>query len=152
MLSSRARYATRALLDLSERFEEGPVLVQEIAERQKIPAKYLQKILVDLKAAGFVQSRKGPGGGYSLAREPQSITLGQVVAAMDGRVVDLTCVVSGSHIECECPYPDTCVLRSAFDRLAESMTKVLDSMTFAELCAEQSTANAAAQRIVDFVI
>ena len=76
MLSSRAKYATRALLELTEHGMGRPVQIQEIGERQNIPAKFLEQILLTLKREGWVQSRKGPGGGYFLATTPERITLG----------------------------------------------------------------------------
>src|SRR5437667_7631362 len=107
MLSSRAKYATRALLDLSVNYEKGPVQLQHIAERQTIPAKYLEQIMMTLKLGGYVVSRKGPGGGYMLARPPDQITLGSVTRAMDGPIAPMSCVsISGFH-ECGCPSPDS---------------------------------------------
>src|SRR5256885_11633395 len=84
MLSSRGKYATRALLELTLQYEHGPVLIHDIAERQKIPLKFLEQILLALKHAGFVDSRKGPAGGYFLAMPPDKITLGAVVRLTDG--------------------------------------------------------------------
>lgn len=133
MLSSRARYATRALLHLSLRTDEGPVLIQEIAQTENIPLKYLQQILVALKLAGFVQSRKGPGGGYNLAIAPEKITLGAVLRAMDGPISTMNCVDAQSAAECGCPDPSRCVLRDTFATVQRAMSGVLDSTTFAEL-------------------
>ena len=96
MLSSRGKYATRALLDLSLHENEGPVQIHDIAERQNIPVKYLEQILLQLKRAGFVVSRKGPGGGYSLASPPSKITLGAVVRAMDGPLAPMSCAWSAA--------------------------------------------------------
>lgn len=152
MLSSRARYATRALLDLSLQHPSGPVLIQDVATRQQIPLKYLQQILLDLKQAGFVNSRKGPGGGYSLARAPEQITLGQVLAAMDGAVVDLTCTVTGNHAECGCPVPSTCAIREAFYNLAEAMRLVLNETTFADLRDRQKLADKGLVKVLDYII
>src|SRR5271165_3009659 len=106
MLSSRARYATRALLDLTIHYEEGPVQIQDIADRQNIPFKYLQQILMSLKVAGFVQSRKGPGGGYLLSSSPSQITLAAVLRAMDGPLAPISCVSVMSFSECGCPRPE----------------------------------------------
>src|ERR671933_376726 len=96
MLSSRAKYATRALLDLSLQAGHGPVQIHDIAERQNIPIKFLEQILLSLKRFGFVQRRKGPGGGYFLAKPAREITLGAVVRAIDGPLAPISCVsVSG---------------------------------------------------------
>jgi Rrf2 family protein len=140
MLSSRARYATRAILDLSLLFEQGPIQINDIAERQNIPVKFLQQILVALKMTGFVQSRKGPGGGYSLSMAPKEITLGAVLRAMDGPIAPISCVSVTKFSECGCPNPEVCSLRNAFKEVRNAMSEVLDRTTFADL-AQQQLAN-----------
>lgn len=152
MLSSRARYATRALLELSIRYEEGATQIQDIAERQNIPFKYLQQILMSLKVAGFVQSRKGPGGGYLLASPPSEIALGAVLRAMDGPLAPISCVSVMSFSECGCPRPETCALRGAFRDVREAMVEVLDRTTFADLRDRQLKAEATEAASFDFVI
>ncbi|MBI1332674.1 MAG: Rrf2 family transcriptional regulator [Armatimonadetes bacterium] len=152
MLSSRARYATRALLDLSLQYPGGPILIQDIADRQKVPLKYLQQILLDLKQAGFLTSRKGPGGGYCLAVAPEDITLGQVLAAMDGAVVDLSCNVSGNFNDCGCPNPSTCAIRNALDEVAKAMLGVLNETTFADLRDRQRKADEGQDEILNYII
>lgn len=133
MLSSRAKYATRAMLDLTVHFDQRPVAIQDIAERQNIPLKYLEQILLALKLAGFVKSRKGPGGGYFLATSPGEITLGAIVRAMDGPLAPLSCVsVSGYH-ECGCPEPETCALRAVFKEARDALAAVLDGATLSDL-------------------
>lgn len=137
MLSCRARYATRAILDLSLMYREGPIQIQDIAKRQNIPLKFLQQILVALKMTGFVQSRKGPGGGYSLAIEPEEITLGAVIRAMDGPIAPISCVSVTRYEECGCPDPKICPLRTSFKAVRNAISDVLDHTTFAELAAQQ---------------
>jgi len=133
MLSSRARYATRAILELSLLYSKGTVQIHNIAERQNIPLKFLQQILVSLKMTGFVQSRKGPTGGYFLAMDPKEITLGAVVRAMDGPIAPVSCVSVTQYGECGCPDPDRCSLREAFKAARNAMSEVLDGTTFADL-------------------
>jgi Rrf2 family protein len=152
MLSSRARYATRAILDLSLLFEQGPIQISDIAERQNIPVKFLQQILVALKMTGFVQSRKGPGGGYSLAMAPSEITLGAVVRAMDGPIAPISCVSVTKFSECGCPNPEICSLRSAFKEVRNAMADVLDRTTFADLSRAQQAGIDGLTRSFDFVI
>lgn len=130
MLSSRAKYATRALLDMTLHYEEGPVQIQDIAHRQNVPVKYLEQILLLLKVAGFVMSRKGPGGGYHLSRSPDDITLGAVVRAMDGPLAPMSCVSISGYSECGCPHPDTCGLRLAWKEARNAIADVLDGTTF----------------------
>ena len=150
MLSSRARYATRAILDLSQR-PGDTVLIQDIADRQNIPLKFLQQILVSLKGAGFVGSRKGPGGGYTLAQSSSRITLGAVIRAMDGSVAPISCVSVNAPAECGCPRPETCALRAKFKEVRDAMAEIMDRTTFAELVEMQRTADGIPAPL-DFVI
>ena len=106
-----------------------------MAERQNIPLKYLQQILRELKDAGYLESRKGPGGGYVLARKPEEITLAEVVRAMDGPIAAVSCVSVFSYQECGCPDPENCTLRQTFKEVHRSTLAVLDRTTFADLCA-----------------
>lgn len=152
MLSSRARYATRAILDLALLYEQGPIQISDIAERQNIPVKFLQQILVALKMTGFVQSRKGPGGGYSLAMPPTEITLGAVVRAMDGPIAPISCVSVTKFSECGCPNPEICALRTAFKEVRDAMAEVLDKMSFAQLAKAQQAGIDSLTRAFDFVI
>ena len=107
--------------------------IEDIAERQNIPLKYLQHILLELKTEGFLASQKGPGGGYILARPPQEITLASALRAMDGPIAPVSCVSVFSYQECGCPDPETCTLRLAFSEVREAMVSVLDRTTFADL-------------------
>ena len=125
----------RALLDLSMHYGEGLVRIQDVAERQNIPLKYLQQIMLSLKTAGFVESRKGPGGGYTLARPPHEITLAEVWRAADGPIAPVSCVSVYRYGECGCPEPESCALRRAFFEVRTAMVEVLERITFADLSA-----------------
>ena len=151
-LSSRAKYATRALLDLSLHEDEGPVQIHDIAERQLIPVKFLEQILLLLKRSGFVQSRKGPGGGYYLARPPREITLGAVVRALDGPLAPISCVSVSGYTECGCPEPETCGLRAAFKEARDALAAVLDGTTFADIRERHQKLHAQHDGILDYVI
>lgn len=152
MLSSRAKYATRALLDLTVHGLDRPVQIQEIGERQNIPAKFLEQILLTLKRQGWVQSRKGPGGGYFLAVAPEQITLGAVVRAMDGPLAPISCVSVSGYMECGCPDPDTCGLRAAFKQARDALAEVLDGTTFADIRDQQQRLSWDRQSVLDYVI
>lgn len=138
MLSSRAKYATRALVELSLHFDKGPLPIQQIAEDQNIPVKFLEQILFHLKTLGFVQSKKGPGGGYFLARAPKEIMLGQVVRALDGPVAPISCVSVYGYQECGCPNPETCGLKQVFKEARDAIAGVLDSTDFEAVVGIQS--------------
>jgi len=152
MLSSRAKYATRALLDLTFRFDGAPVHLHDIAERQNIPQKFLEQILLSLKRGGFVQSRKGPGGGYTLAKSPSEITLGAVVRAIDGPLAPISCVSKTGYMECGCPEPETCGLRQAWQQARDALAAVLDNTSFADLRDRQENLKVIHSQVLDYII
>jgi Rrf2 family transcriptional regulator, cysteine metabolism repressor len=152
VLSSRGKYGTRALLDLSLHYEEGPVQIQEIAERQNIPLKYLEQILLSLKRYGFVTSRKGPGGGYLLARPPHAITLGAVVRAMDGPLAPISCASVSGYAECGCPEPATCGLRAIWKEARDALAAIMDGTTFADLRDRHLQLKAEGREVLDYAI
>lgn len=152
MLSSRGKYATRALLDLSLHQEEGPIQIHDIAERQNIPIKYLEQILLQLKRNGFVMSRKGPGGGYALAMTPAKITLGAVVRAMDGPLAPISCASITGYTECGCPEPDTCGLRAFWKEARDALATVLDGTTFADIKDRHLALRSQQDTVLDYVI
>ncbi|MFN3651467.1 MAG: RrF2 family transcriptional regulator [Armatimonadota bacterium] len=152
MLSSRAKYATRALLDLTIHGGDQPIPIHETAERQEIPLKFLEQVMLSLKRHGFVQSRKGPGGGYLLARAPEEITLGSVVRAMDGPLAPMSCVSVSGYMECGCPDPETCGLRAAWKEARDALAGVLDGTTFADIQARSARLRAEHGSVLDYVI
>ena len=91
-ISTRARYGTRALLELALNYGKGTIMVKDIAERQKISARYLEQLMVALKIAGLVRSSRGTHGGFTLAKPPADITLLDIVQTMDGSVAPVGCV------------------------------------------------------------
>jgi Rrf2 family protein len=149
MLSNRAKYATRAILELSLQYERGPVHLSDIARRQDIPEPFLQQIMGTLRTAGFVQSRKGPGGGFSLAKHPSELSLGTLIRALDGPIALISCVSVTRRAECGCPHPDTCGIRKAFQDARDVMAGVLDDTNFDIIRQRHSPG---AGEISDFVI
>jgi Rrf2 family protein len=152
MLSSRARYALRALLDLAQQDPGGHTLIQDISARQNISLKYLQKILLDLKQAGIVSSRKGPGGGYSLARPPASISVGEVVTLTDGPILQVACALRGEEAECGCPCASSCAIRGALEALGGAIQASLKATSLADLKRSQEGLDAERAKVLDFVI
>ena len=133
MLSNRAKYATRAILELSINFERGAVHLSDIASRQDIPEPFLQQIMGTLRMAGFVKSRKGPGGGFTLARHPKDVMIGQLIRAIDGPIALISCVSVTRRAECGCPHPDTCGIRKVFQEARDAMAAVLDETSFDDI-------------------
>jgi Rrf2 family protein len=133
-ISTRGRYALRALIDLALHDGDGPVLRQDIVERQEISADYLAQLFRRLRAAGLVEGVKGPGGGYRLARDVATISAGDVVRAVEGPVALVHCTLPGD--EPSCNRVDRCVTHLLWKRLSAAMTEFLDSVSLRDLCDE----------------
>src|SRR3954471_21408080 len=133
-VSTRGDYASRALLSLALHEDaEGPTSVRDIAERTALPQPYLEQILLALKGAGLVRSKRGVGGGYVLARDPAEITLGDIVSAVDGPIVlgDF----GEPHKNGACDHEGQCVLLAVWADVGEQMRKQLDGFTLADAAA-----------------
>jgi Rrf2 family protein len=131
MLSRRCEYALRALVDLGLAREAGRPLVrvQEIASRERIPAKFLEQILLGLRRAGYLRSRRGRSGGYALAKPPRSIRMGRVVRAVDGPLAPISCVSRTAYAPCSCPDEDLCGVRMVMEDARNAIAASLDGWT-----------------------
>jgi Rrf2 family iron-sulfur cluster assembly transcriptional regulator len=130
-VSTRGDYAARALLSLALHIEESPTSVREIAERTGLPQPYLEQILLALKGAGLVRSKRGVGGGYVLAREPNDIRLSEIVRAVDGPI---TAGDFGEpHTDGACDHEGQCVLLTIWGAAGHHMRTFLDSFTLADI-------------------
>ena len=131
-VSTRGDYASRALLSLAlHREADGPTSVRDIAERTGLPQPYLEQILLALKGAGLVRSKRGVGGGYVLAREPEEITLGQIVSAVDGPIA--VGDFGEPHQDGACEHEGQCVLLSVWADVGQHMRQHLDSFTLGDM-------------------
>jgi len=131
-LSKRTQYSLRALYALTRKFGEGPVLITTLAETETIPKKFLEQILVSLKSAGFVSSKKGKGGGYVLAQPPEKITIGSVIRAIEGPLAPLPCASETRFKKCEeCVDIQTCGTRIVMRQVRDAMAAILDQTTLA---------------------
>ena len=109
------------------------VQIKDISESEKIPAKFLEQILLSLKNAGMLHSKMGVGGGYYLARPPQEITLGQIFRVLDGPIAPVKCVSHMAYEQCECPDQETCGLRLVMGDVRNAIAAILDSTSLAEV-------------------
>ncbi|MEW5870456.1 MAG: Rrf2 family transcriptional regulator [Chloroflexota bacterium] len=139
-LSKRGEYGLRAMIDLATALhpQEGGsngdvVQIKEIAERQHIPAKFLEQILLALKNAGLLHSRMGVGGGYYLAKPAGEISLGQIVRILDGTLAPIRCVSHISYEACGCPDERTCGLRLIMLDVRNAIANILDNTTLADV-------------------
>ena len=136
MLSKKTRYALQALMILtqSRKKNQDPVLISELARRGKMPRKFLESILLELKNNGILQSKKGKGGGYTLAKAPQDIPLGQVIRLLEGPLALLPCVSQMAYRRCEeCPDPNACGIRQLFQEVRDSTSRILDGTSLAKV-------------------
>jgi Rrf2 family iron-sulfur cluster assembly transcriptional regulator len=133
-VSTRGDYASRALLSLALHADEsGPTSVRDIAERTGLPQPYLEQILLALKGAGIVRSKRGVGGGYILAREPAQITLGEIVSAVDGPIA--VGDFGAPHEDGACDHEGQCVLLAVWAGISSQIRAHLDSFTLADIAA-----------------
>ncbi|TEU11630.1 MAG: Rrf2 family transcriptional regulator [Anaerolineales bacterium] len=131
-LSTRGRYALRAMIDLCLHADEGPVLRSNIAERQEVSAHYIGQLFVKLRRAGFIESVKGPGGGYILAISADQIKVGDIIRTVEGPIALVHCVAPQQ--EAACHRADNCVTHLLWKRLSDKVAEVLDSVTLEDLC------------------
>ena len=130
-VSTRGDYACRALLSLALHGADTPTSVRDIAERTGLPQPYLEQILLALKGAGLVRSKRGVGGGYVLARDPRDIALSAIVSAVDGPIVAGD--FGEPHTNGACDHEGQCVLLAVWSEVGEHMREHLDSYSLADL-------------------
>jgi len=134
-LSRRSEYGLRALVDLVEHRGERPIALAVLAERNRLPAKFLEQIMATLKHAGIVRTTLGAHGGYSLATDPSAVSIGRIIRLLDGALAPLACVSLRYYESCSCPDEDICPLRDVMIDVRDAMLEVLDGETLAELAA-----------------
>jgi Rrf2 family protein len=144
MLAQKTRYALRSLLFLAEQGSHTPVQLANIASTQRVPPKYLELIMLDLKKAGLVQSVRGPKGGYVLAREPEAISFGEVVRVLEGPIALVPCASVNFYAPCgDCHDEQSCAIRKAFALLRDQSSALLESISLAEGSAWETVESAA---------
>ncbi len=132
-LSKRGGYGIKALIELaSDSAEPNIIQIREIAERENIPVKFLEQILLTLKNAGILHSRLGVSGGYYLARPADEITLGQIIRTLDGTLAPIRCVSKIAYERCVCPDEASCGLRQVMQEVRNAIADVLDNTTLAD--------------------
>jgi Rrf2 family protein len=130
-LTTAGRYALRAMVDLAQHTQEGAVQRADIARRQALSEDYLAQLLLKLKRAGLVDSVRGPGGGYVLAREPAQIRAADVLRGVEETLAPVACV--GEWDEGACDRARICPTQRLWRRLGQAIDKVLEGVTLAEL-------------------
>jgi len=135
MLSKKSKYAINALLYISRhKDEERPILAAEIAENERIPHKFLEAILLDLKNAGYLRSKRGRRGGYFLNRKPEEVSLARVMRLFDGPIALLPCVSLNYYERCEeCKDEKTCGIRAVFLLIRDQTLETLEENSMAAI-------------------
>jgi Rrf2 family protein len=134
MLSHKSKYALKAVLVLSQEYGSGPLLIAEIANREHIPKRFLELILLELKNHGVLRSKKGKGGGYMLSQPPDLVSVGFVLRMLEGPLAPLRCVSKTAYEKCaECHDEETCGIRLLMKEVRDATATILDSTTFADL-------------------
>ncbi|MFC0220778.1 Rrf2 family protein [Pseudochelatococcus lubricantis] len=134
MLTKKGKYGLKAAVHLATLPPGTSALVADIAESNSIPKKFLDAILGELRNAGFLHSKKGKGGGYMLARPPETIIVGDIIRVLDGPLAPLPCASKTAYRPCEdCPDEQMCAVRLMMLEVRESIARVLDNRNLAEM-------------------
>jgi Rrf2 family protein len=133
MLSKKSQYAFKALTYLTERFNEGPVLISEIAKKKKIPLKFLENILLELKKAGILDSKKGKGGGYFLNKSPEKIKVATVIRLINGPIAMLPCVSLYFYERCKNCNEKHCGLHDMMIEVRDATLNIVENRTLKDL-------------------
>jgi len=132
-LSTKGRYGTRAMLDLALHYGDGPILLKDVARRQEVSERYLEHVVTPLKVAGLLNSVRGAGGGFTLAKPPSQIRLSEIIQAVEGSIAPADCVDDPKV----CPRANFCAARDIWTEMKKAMSGVLESTTLEDLAQRQ---------------
>jgi Rrf2 family protein len=136
VLTKKSKYGLKALSILAQRAGQGPVLITDLAEHERIPQKFLEAILLELKRHGILQSKKGKGGGYFLRSGPDEVTIGQVIRLLDGPLALVPCASQTAYQPCDdCLDVNTCAIRLTMKKVRDATAGILDHTTLSDLAA-----------------
>ena len=140
-LSKQTQYCLRALYALSRTYGNRRTLIEDLSNQEAIPKKFLEQILLKLKNGGLVESKTGKGGGYVLSRHPSQITVGEVIRMIEGPLAPLPCASVTAYRKCdECVDDRICGTRIVMREVRDAMSKILDSISLAEVCRRMDAA------------
>jgi Rrf2 family protein len=134
MLSQKAKYGLKAMVNLAKNSNGKPLLISDLAKEEHIPKKFLEVILLELKKHHFLQSKKGRGGGYYLLKKPEQIFVGDIIRVLDGPLAPLKCVSKTKFVPCEdCSDIENCYVRWIMKHVRNVIADVLDKRTLEDL-------------------
>ena len=131
---------------------DSVVRIQEISTRQNIPKRFLEQILNDLKSAGMLESKRGIAGGYRLKRDPENITLAEVIRHIEGPLAPVSCVSERFYEKCSCPNEDKCAIRSVMKEVRDAIVKILEDVTVAQMCERVKKLQGTQANPLDYII
>ncbi len=140
-LSRRSEYGLRALVDLVRQEDDSPLALATLAQRNHLPAKFLEQIMATLKHGGIVRTTLGAHGGYAMATDPGTVSIGRVIRLLDGALAPLPCVSLRYYDRCSCPDEATCPLRDVMIDVRDAMLEILDRESLADLAARHGQAS-----------
>lgn len=153
MISMRSIYALKALSVLARERHKDSFLIAEIAQAENIPKKFLEAILLSLKVKGILASKKGPKGGYSLAKPAESLTIGDIIEALEGDLSPIQCLNGAAHAGCpECNDESSCGVKLIMADVKLAVGSILDSVTLADMLSRSETVRAEQTTIIDYAI
>jgi Rrf2 family protein len=138
MLSMKTQYAFKALMYMAQQDKQRPILIAEISEEKTIPLKFLENILLQLKKAGILDSKKGKGGGYLFAKDPADVKLATVMRLMDGPISLLPCVSLHFYTKCKNCDENYCGLNRVMLQVRDASLAILESKTVADIAGKGS--------------
>ena len=133
MLSKKTQYALKALIYLAKKKTTGPVLISEISKKKKIPLKFLESILLELKKSEILESKKGKGGGYFFAQDPKKVPIAKVMRLIDGPIALLPCVSLNFYEKCKNCDEKKCGLSNVMISVRDASLKILEKKTIADI-------------------
>ena len=146
-LTTKGRYGLRAVIDLAKYAKNEPVSLSDVAERQSISISYLEQLIAKLKKAGIVQSTRGAQGGYSLAKNPEEISVGEILRALEGSLSPVDCSAVDGEGETECSASSFCVTKYVWKRINDSINETVNNIFLSELLTESENVKSDASKI-----
>jgi len=131
-ITTKGEYGLRVMAELARDFGQGHTSLSEVARRQGLSLAYLEQIIAPLRRAGLVKSKRGAKGGYALAQEPEAITMGHIMRALEVTIAPVECLLESMELEC-CEVSETCSTRVVWKRVRDGIAEILDSTTLADL-------------------
>ncbi len=153
MISKKTKYGLKAMIYLAKVYDQGPILIADLAREERIPKKFLELILLTLKNNGVLQSRKGKGGGYYLGKPPKEISLGKLVRILDGPLAPVPCVSETAYAKCdECVDEKTCGIRLVMKDVRDAIAEILDGTSLADVLERSDKAEQQDKGILHYYI